>query len=343
MKIVVFASMKFHKIKINKRYKKILNKFKKAKILIIGDFILDRYTICNAIGKTAKTPTLSVKKLYSNEFFGGASLFLNNIISLGAHAELITIIGDDYGKKFINSNIKLKKKINYIIDKKRPTTIKERFMVDGYKLLQLDILDNKEVTFDIVKKIKSTVIKKINKFDCILFSDSRHGMLSKKVIEEISIIAKKMKKKVIVDTQVSNRKGNLDDYKNIDLISVNDSEARDYLNDFHSDDKTIFANLCNKLNFETIIYKLGAKGLMAKNFENFYKFPALPINVIDPIGSGDAFLSCSAISKILNINFEDNIFISSCGAALCCTKLGTSPITIKELENFTKQKWDLNA
>ena len=101
--------MKFKKIKINRDFRKIFNKFKKAKVLIVGDFILDRYTICNAIGKTAKTPTLSVKKLYSNEFFGGASLFLNNIISLGANAELITIIGDDYGKKFINSNKKLKK------------------------------------------------------------------------------------------------------------------------------------------------------------------------------------------------------------------------------------------
>ncbi len=335
--------MKFKKIKINRDFRKIFNKFKKAKVLIVGDFILDRYTICNAIGKTAKTPTLSVKKLYSNEFFGGASLFLNNIISLGANAELITIIGDDYGKKFINSNKKLKKKINYIIDKKRPTTIKERFMVDGYKLLQLDVLKNEEVSKEIIKKITYKVKKKINKFDCILFSDSRHGMLSKKVIEEVSLIAKKMKKKIIVDTQVSNRKGNLNDYKDIDLISINDSEARDYLNDYHSQDTTIFKNLCKKLNFETIIYKLGAKGLMAKNLENFYKFPALPINVIDPIGSGDAFLSCSAISKIIDADFHDNIFISSCGAALCCTKLGTSPITIKELQSFTKQKWNLNA
>ena len=332
----------FKKIKIKKNYNKILKNFKRAKILIIGDFILDRYTICNAIGKTAKTPTLSVKKLYSDEFFGGASLFLNNIISLGAQAELITIIGNDYGKKFINSNNKIKKRINYIIDNSRPTTIKERFMVDDYKLLQLDTLDNNEVSLNIIKKIKTLVNKKISKFDCILFSDSRHGMLSKKVIEEVSLIAEKKNKKIIVDTQVSNRKGNLEDYKNIDLISINDSEARDYLNDFHSDDKTIFKNLCSRLNFDTIIYKLGARGLMAKNFNDYYKFPALPINVIDPIGSGDAFLSCSTISKIVNVKFNDNIFISSCGAALCCTKLGTSPISKKELLTFTKQKWNLN-
>ena len=311
--------------------------------MIIGDFILDRYTICNAIGKTAKTPTLSVKKLYSNEFFGGASLFLNNILSLGSKAELITLVGNDYGKVFIDSNKKLKKKITYIVDKNRPTTIKERFMVDGYKLLQLDILENKETSIDILGKIKKIVQKKIKNFDCILFSDSRHGMLSKKVIEEVSSIAKKNKKMIIVDTQVSNRKGNLGDYENIDLISINDSEARDYLNNWHSDDISIFKELCSKLNFNTIVYKLGARGLMAKNGEDYYKFPALPINVVDPIGSGDAFLSCSAISKINKISFQDNIFLSSCGAALCCTKLGTSPITKNELKSFSKHKWILNV
>ena len=136
----------FKKIFIKKNYDLIIKKFNKSKILIIGDFILDRYTICNAIGKTAKTPTLSVKKLYSEEFFGGASLFLNNMLSLGAKAELITLIGNDYGKTFVKSSNKLKKKINVIIDDKRPTTSKERFMVDGYKLLQLDILENKDAS-----------------------------------------------------------------------------------------------------------------------------------------------------------------------------------------------------
>lgn len=332
----------FKKILLKQNYNMFFKRFKNAKILIIGDFILDRYTICNAIGKTAKTPTLSVKKLHSEEFFGGASLFLNNILSLGAKAELITLIGNDYGKTFIRSSKKLAKKIKFIVDPHRPTTSKERFMVDGYKLLQLDILENKDSSKKILNKIKKIVNKKIKHFDCVLFSDSRHGMLSKEVINEITLIAKKNKKKIIVDTQVSNRKGNLEDYNNIDLISINDSEARDFLKDWNSDDKTIFSKLCEKLKFDTIIFKLGPKGLMAKKGNNYYRFPALPVNVIDPIGSGDAFLSCSAICEILNIPFGDNIYLSSCCAALCCTKLGTSPIKKKELKYFSKNKWNIN-
>ena len=164
-------------------------------------------------------------------------------------------------------------------------------------------------------------------------------MLSKNVINEIISIARRYNKKIVVDTQVSNRKGNVEDYSDIDLISINDSEARDYLKDWHSNDETIFLKLCEKLKFDTIIFKLGAKGLIAKNMDKYYRFPALPVNVIDPIGSGDAFLSCSAICNINGIPFEDNIYLSSCCAALCCTKLGTSPIDKKELKLFSKNKW----
>ena len=167
-------------------------------------------------------------------------------------------------------------------------------------------------------------------------------MLSKQVIKEITKIAYEKNKKIIVDTQVSNRKGNLNDYPNVDLISINDTEARDYLNDWHSSNDVIFKRLCEKLKFNIIIFKLGAKGLMAKKGNQFYKFPALPVNVIDPIGSGDAFLSCAALCEILGVAFEDNLYLSSCCAALCCTKMGTSPINKKELKKFAQNKWNIN-
>ena len=73
-------------------------------------------------------------------------------------------------------------------------------------------------------------------------------MLSKDVIDEITLIAKRNNKKIVVDTQVSNRKGNVEDYTDIDLISINDSEARDYLKDWHSNDEVIFLNCVKNLN-----------------------------------------------------------------------------------------------
>ena len=225
------------------------------------------------------------------------------------------------------SNIKIKQKIeiNYFLKGLKFKINKIFYIFAIYILSKFNLIKKVEIKFTAKKKNFF-----FEKYDYMKFTN---------VINEIISIARRYNKKIVVDTQVSNRKGNVEDYSDIDLISINDSEARDYLKDWHSNDETIFLKLCEKLKFDTIIFKLGAKGLIAKNMDKYYRFPALPVNVIDPIGSGDAFLSCSAICNINGIPFEDNIYLSSCCAALCCTKLGTSPIDKKELKLFSKNKW----
>lgn len=310
-----------------------LEKFKQAKILIIGDIIIDRYTYCNAIGKTAKTPTLSVKKNNSEEFFGGASLFLTNILGLGGKCELITSIGDDYGLDFLKSRNIIQ--IKYIINKKKPTTIKERLIVDGYKLLQVDVVDNSDIDKKNEIKIFNLFKKKITNYDTVLMSDSRHGLLSKNLINKISLYCKKNKKKIIVDTQVSNVRGNLENYKKVaDVISVNENEARYFLRDWDSKNEIVFKKILKTITAKTFFYKMGANGVMAKNLNKIFYFPSVPVNVLDPIGFGDAFLSAASLCDNVKVNFSNNILISSCCAALSCSFMGTRPIRFLELKDF---------
>lgn len=320
-----------------------LEKFKEAKILIIGDIIIDKYTYCTAIGKTAKTPTLSVKRNKSEEFFGGASLFLTNILGLGAKCELITSVGCDYGLKFLRSR-KIKE-INCVINKKKPTTIKERLIVDGYKLLQVDVVENKDIDRKTETKIFNLFKKKIKNYNTVLLSDSRHGLFTKTLINKISIFSKKNKKKIIVDTQVSNARGNLDNYKKIaDIISVNENEARYFLRDWDSRNGLVFKKIIKALKAKTLFYKMGVNGVMATNKKKFFQLPSIPVNVLDPIGSGDAFLSGASLCDNIKINFPNNLLISSCCAALSCSYMGTKPIKVSELKNFILKLFkDLNV
>ena len=141
----------------------LVNKYKKNNILVIGDFILDIYTYCNALGKTSKTPTLSVKKNYSENFLGGSGLFANLIANSGSKITLLTTLGFDDN---FDKVIKLSKnafQIKYFREKNRPTTSKERFWVDNYKLLQVDILNNKSLLKNTEDKIIEYLEKKFKK------------------------------------------------------------------------------------------------------------------------------------------------------------------------------------
>jgi len=90
--------------------RQIFNGFSNNNIMIVGDFILDVYTKCKALGKTSKTPTISVKKESSEYYLGGAGLFGNILSKTGCKVDLISLFGSEKNLKKIIQQFKLPKK-----------------------------------------------------------------------------------------------------------------------------------------------------------------------------------------------------------------------------------------
>lgn len=311
------------------------------KVLLIGDFIIDLYTYCTAIGKTSKTPTLSVKKNYTDMFWGGTGLFAKNLTGLGAAVKLITVCGNDWGYEYIKKDQDPKLEVNVFVDETRPTTLKERFWVDGYKLLQVDTLENIYVPNEMCQKIEPVIREKIEECDFVLVSDFRHGLLSSELILFIKNLCREKGKRLIVDTQVSNRTGNLEEYLGVDLICSNETEARYFLRDERSDTRVILDKLYDQTRVNRLILKLGIKGLVGyDNNKSFFQLPAIPVEVKDPIGSGDAFLSVAALTCKPEIKLMASIFAATCAGSLAVTKMGTVPNNLDELNQFVEEKLD---
>lgn len=311
-----------------------------SKVLLIGDFIIDIYTFCEAIGKTSKTPTLSVKKKKSEYFWGGAGLFATNFLELGASVEFITLSGNDWGRQYIQDvdHTKNNLGLSLFVDENRPTTLKERFWVDGYKLLQVDVVDNKYILTEIQEKIKNKISELIDDCDSILISDPRHGLLAPELIAFIKKISGDKGKTLIVDTQVSSRSGNIEEYIGVDMICVNEAEARYFLRDERSDVNDILKKLYDQVQVKRLILKLGLNGLIGYDAnEHFFQMPAIPVQAVDPIGSGDAFLSAAALTYKSNIRLMTSIFIATCAGSLSVTKMGTLPNNLLELSQFIEE------
>ena len=201
-----------------------LHKFKNIKVHVVGDTIVDKYSYCSVLGPTTKTPTFSVKLETSKKFVGGAGIVAKHLKSLGADVIFTTVLGSDNLKDFVINDLnKWDIKINAIIDNTRPTTMKERFWADGYKLLQVDTLDNSIISEKILKEIGFHIAGE--KSDIVIFSDFRHGIFQK---ETIKSLGRKIHSGAIkvADSQVSNRWGNILDFKNFDIILPNEKEAR---------------------------------------------------------------------------------------------------------------------
>ena len=318
----------------------IVKKFKNIKIHVVGDTIVDKYNFCTALGQTTKTPTLSIKKDSEEKFLGGASVVANNLKKLGSQVVFTTVIGKDILGKYILSELKKNKiKHNCIIDHSRNTTLKERFWASNYKLIQVDVVDNHLISEKIKTKI-SKIIKK-TKVQGIIFSDFRHGIFNK---HNINFFSKKINKSCIkiADSQVSNRWGNILDFKNFNLILPNEKEARFALADQDSGIRQLGTNLFKHSKSQYLILKLGKRGSFtfrksAFHPRDFFPIDSLVKNFEDGLGAGDAMLATSVLALISSKNIVISSILGSIAASIVCESKGNNPIEFNALMKRIKE------
>ena len=113
--------------------------FSEIKVLLIGDFMIDHYIIGISERMSPEAPVPVFLSQSSKHVLGGAGNVYNNLISLGVHATLISLIGEDNFGKQIQKILKKKSKDFYLFkEKNKPTTVKTRYSVKGQQLIRID-------------------------------------------------------------------------------------------------------------------------------------------------------------------------------------------------------------
>ena len=317
--------------------RKSLKKIKKIKIHVVGDTIIDSYTRTNLIGGYTKAPIPSVLYQDNNDYVGGAGIVAKHLKSSGTKVSFTTVLGNDKLKNFVIKEMKKSKiKLNAIIDRTRPTTNKNIIVSNGYKLLKIDKLDNQPISEKITNKIQFYIKKE--KTDAIIFSDFRHGIFNK---TNISLFILSINKGVFraADSQVATRWGNITDFKNFDLITPNEREARFSLADQDSNISELTRNLALVTNYKNLILKLGERGVFSVSNINSKKpedsqsftIPSFVSQVEDNVGAGDALLAYSTLTLISTGSLIISSIIGSIAAACECENFGNTVITPEQI------------
>jgi len=327
----LFHLMESEKITFDDLFETV-NKFKNKKVHIIGDCIIDTFTYCSMIGGMTKTPTMSLKKEYFNNYVGGAGVVAKHLAAAGAKVTLTTINGVDKESKFFQKDLKKYKniKLNLILDKNRPTTNKNVIICNNHRLLKIDNIENSQISHEIILNISKLIQK--TKVHGVIFSDFRHGIFTKNTIP---LFYKSIPKKTfkVADSQVASRWGNILEFKNFDLLTPNEKEARFALADQDTVVRPLGLELYKKTKCKTLILKCGDKGVMsfrsknAKNFRSFFTIDSFAKDIKDPVGAGDALLAYATLSKLVNSNEVIATIIGNIAAAIECEKEGNIPIS----------------
>ena len=175
-------------------------------------------------------------------------------------------------------------------------------------------------------------------------SDFRHGIFNKDSIPNyLKSIPKKIFK--VADSQVASRWGNITEFKNFDLITPNEREARFALADQDSTVSSLADSLSEIANCKNLILKLSEKGVFCidnnKTKKSFFTLDSFAKQVVDSVGSGDALLAYSTLSFLVSDSIIIASIIGSIAAACECEYDGNIPIkkeiVIKKINELEKE------
>ncbi|MFC1932899.1 bifunctional heptose 7-phosphate kinase/heptose 1-phosphate adenyltransferase, partial [Chloroflexota bacterium] len=204
------------------KLKELILKFQKARILVIGDMMLDHYIqgAVSRISPEAPVPIINV----SSEVFklGGAANAINNITALGGKAVAIGYTGADLnGRKLRSLLKKMGVDTKWVVTvQDRPTTTKTRITA-GQQIARFD----KEVTNDIdpkyTKQFLDFIGKNIDDVDAILISDYDKGVVTGRLLKDVIPLARRHGKPIVIDPKYRH----FSDYEGVTVVLPNISEA----------------------------------------------------------------------------------------------------------------------
>ena len=312
--------------------------FKKSKILIIGDAMLDKYFLGSTerISPEAPVPVLKVESEILKP--GGAANVASNISSLGQDTTLIANIGIDTNGKILKKLIGAQK-INLISknDKNIKTTTKSRFISQNQQLIRVDDETSDKINFLMPSNIESQV----KKCDALIFSDYKKGAQNN--ITKLIKLANKFKKPVFIDPKGDN----FDCYKNSFCITPNRKEFENIVGKCSSNQDIVNKSkkLITKLNLKSILITLGSEGmiLVEKNLKPT-KIEATSVNeVFDVTGAGDTVIAtlCATYLSSETKDLKFAAVVANIAAGEVIKKLGAQSISEKELSSKVYENLNL--
>lgn len=307
----------------------LINQFENIPVLVIGDVMIDAYLFGNVerISPEAPVPIVAVNKKENR--LGGAANVALNLVALGAKPILCSVIGNDLeGNDLINllqeNNIDAS---GIVKSNDRITTTKTRVISQNHQMIRIDNEDavnlNHAQTSLLIDKIKELLpLAKI-----VIFEDYDKGVITEKLIDEITKAANELEIPTVVDP----KKRNFSFYKNVTLFKPNLKELREGIkHDFLLQNKEEFEQICKnliaKMNIKYLFVTLSENGVMITNGTDFTYVPAHIRKIADVSGAGDTVISVASLCLSLNIPINQVATISNLAGGLVCEEVGVIPI-----------------
>ncbi|MGI9250134.1 MAG: bifunctional D-glycero-beta-D-manno-heptose-7-phosphate kinase/D-glycero-beta-D-manno-heptose 1-phosphate adenylyltransferase HldE [Pseudohongiellaceae bacterium] len=301
--------------------------FQQAKVLVVGDVMLDRYWHGAAHRVSPEAPVPIVQIGNSEDRPGGAANVALNVAALGSAATLAGIVGKDDTARELASRLEAAGVYcEFLHADNKPTITKLRVISQHQQLIRLDFEQpfNATDTAELTDKVKSL----INNTQALVLSDYTKGTLQN--VQALIKLGRKHKLPIIVDPKGTD----FQKYSGATLITPNLQEFESIVGHSNNENELVKhgLKLIKQLNIEALLITRGEHGmtLIRPNSPELH-LPARAQEVFDVTGAGDTVLAVLGAALAAGDSLPDATALANLAAGLAVGKLGTAAISGPEL------------
>jgi rfaE bifunctional protein kinase chain/domain len=350
------------------RLKRLLPRFRKLRIGVLGDLMLDRYVWGNANRLSPEAAVPVVDYVSEQDCPGGAGNVAANIAALGAKVEIFGVVG---GQGKPGSGDKARKiaadeagtalhaclrKLGIggegiVADAGRVTTLKTRIIARHQQIVRIDQERRDPLALQTEEKLFRLLVGSLKTLDGLVLSDYDKGLLSDGLADRVLSAAHQLKVPVFVKPKTSR----LYAYRGARVIVCNAKEAGHYVGRTLSDEKSVEEAgraLLPHFGCAAVVITRGGQGMTifeevsprhlhipATSFEVTYARVGQPgidrgasgRQVFDVTGAGDTVLSVLALAVAAGAALPDAALLANTAAGVVVGKLGTASVSPGEL------------
>jgi rfaE bifunctional protein kinase chain/domain len=320
----------------------ILEKFKRTRLLVVGDLMLDRFIWGDVERISPEAPVPVLRVVSENSTLGGAANVISNIRSLGGQVSACGIVGrDDVGKKILADLRRIGVSTGGVfIDREFQSIQKTRIIARPrhQQIVRLDREKKAPMREATLKKLQQFVLERALGCDGLVISDYGKGVVHGTLLEAMGELVEKRKIICVIDP----KKENYGRYHSPSLITPNRDEASEAAGLHICDDATLIAageRLLRLWKAKAVLITRGPDGMsLFKPRAPVEHFPTEPKEIFEVTGAGDTVVAVCALALACGGDYRDAAVLANLAAGLVGDEIGTVAVPFEKLERTVRDK-----
>ncbi len=311
----------------------ILTSFQHARVLVLGDVMLDRF-VYGSVERTspeAPVPVMALER--TSDMPGGAANVARNAVALGAQVVLIGVVGADEPARELREHLGRAAGLqtHLIVDGARPTTTKTRYIADRQQILRTDV----ELAAPLAEPVAEVLLGQFNAAlpdaDIVILSDYGKGALSDTVTARAIAAATAAGKRVLVDP----KSRTFAKYRGATVLTPNKHELQSASGHECSTDAQVVAaarDILARGICSIVVATRGKEGMSIVPSEGeALHIRTVASEVYDVTGAGDTAMAALAVALSSGADIVQAARLANIAAGIVVGKYGTATASPDEI------------